>query len=109
MKSLKYIVGLCLILITSTANAQNFKADLKKLNNDVEAAYKNKKLTEVEYIKLKEEHDIIQQAIDKAAAIPVILPVRAISFESFRARVKPANAPVNSTSASFSPSTTEPI
>lgn len=74
MKSLKYIVGLCLILITSTANAQNFKADLKKLNNDVEAAYKNKKLTEVEYIKLKEEHDIIQQAIDKAAADGVTTP-----------------------------------
>ncbi|WP_149243952.1 hypothetical protein [Dyadobacter sp. 32] len=74
MKSLKYIVGLCLILITSTANAQNFKADLKKLNNDVEAAYKNKKLTEVEYIKLKEEHNIIQQAIDKAAADGVTTP-----------------------------------
>ena len=74
MKSLKYIVGLCLILITSTANAQNFKADLKKLNNDVEAAYKNKKLTEVEYIKLKEEHNIIQQAIDKASADGVTTP-----------------------------------
>lgn len=74
MKSLKYIVGLCLILITSTANAQNFKADLKKLNNDVEAAYKNKKLTEVEYIKLKEERNIIQQAIDKAAADGVTTP-----------------------------------
>ncbi len=74
MKSLKYIVGLCLILITTTANAQNFKADLKKLNNDVEAAYKNKKLTEVEYIKLKEERNIIQQAIDKAAADGVTTP-----------------------------------
>lgn len=74
MKSLKYIVGLCLILITTTANAQNFKADLKKLNNDVEAAYKNKKLTEVEYIKLKEEHNNIQQAIDKAAADGVTTP-----------------------------------
>ena len=50
-----------------------------------------------------------EEAIDKAAAIPVMLPVRAISLESLKARVNPANAPVNSTKASFRPSTTEPI
>lgn len=33
-----------------------------------------------------------EEAIDKAAAIPVMLPVRAISLESLKARVNPANA-----------------
>jgi tellurite resistance protein len=74
MKSLKYMLGLFLILLYTTANAQNFKADLKKLNAEVETAYKNKKLSEVEYIKLKEEHNIIQLAIDKAAADGITTP-----------------------------------
>ena len=47
--------------------------------------------------------------MDNAAAIPVMLPVNAINLESLKARVKPAKAPVNSTKASFSPSTTEPF
>ena len=45
----------------------------------------------------------------KAAAIPVILPVSAIRLELPNASVYPAKAPVNSTNASFSPSTTDPI
>ena len=47
--------------------------------------------------------------MDRAAAIPVTEPVRAISLASRRARVRPARAPVNSTSASLSPSTIDPV
>jgi DNA polymerase II small subunit/DNA polymerase delta subunit B len=52
----------------SASLAQNFKSDLKKLQAQVETAYKNKKVTEIEYGKLKEEHDIINLAIEKAEA-----------------------------------------
>ena len=38
-----------------------------------------------------------EDAIDSAAAIPVILPVSAISLLSLKASVKPASATVNST------------
>ena len=68
MSYLQYIFGSFLILFVTTVNAQNFKVDLKKLDSQVETAYKSKKLTEVEYLKLKEEHAIIQQAIEKAEA-----------------------------------------
>lgn len=74
MKSLKYTLGLFLFLFYTTTNAQNFKADLKKLNAEVETAYKNKKLSEIEYIKLKEEHNTIQLAIDKAEADGITTP-----------------------------------
>ena len=49
-----------------------------------------------------------EAAIDIEAAIPVINPTIAINFVSLSARVKPANAPVNSTRPSFTPKTTEP-
>jgi tellurite resistance protein len=68
MKLLRYVVGSLMFLLGTAASAQNFKADLKKLDAQVESAYKNKKLTEVEYLKLKEEHNTIQLAIDKAEA-----------------------------------------
>ena len=48
-------------------------------------------------------------AIDNEAAMPVIRPTTAISFVFCNARVNPANAPVNSTSASFKPRTIEPM
>ena len=54
--------------------AQNFKSDLKKLSAEIETAYKSKKLTSVEYSKLKREQDIIQLAIDKANADDVMTP-----------------------------------
>ena len=44
----------------------------------------------------------------KAAAIPVTSPARATKFKSCRAKVRPARAPVSSTSASDIPSTTLP-
>ncbi len=68
MKKLRYIAGTFFIMVGSLANAQDFKADLKKLTVQTESAYKSKKVTEIEYTKLKEEHNLIQQAIDKAAA-----------------------------------------
>jgi hypothetical protein len=68
MKLLRYVFGSFLILWATNGNAQNFKADLKTLNSQIETAFKNKKLTELEYTKLKEENRTIQLAIDKAAA-----------------------------------------
>ena len=68
MKFLRYTFGSFLIFFGTTVNAQSFKIDLKKLEAQVETAYKSKKLTEVEYVKLKEEHTIIKQAIEKAEA-----------------------------------------
>lgn len=68
MKNLRYLVATVFIILGGVVNAQDFKADLKKLTVQVESAYKSKKVTEDEYIKLKEEHNLIQQAIDKAAA-----------------------------------------
>lgn len=56
----------------SATHAQNFKSDLKKLQAQVETAYKNKKVTEIEYGKLKEEHNIIKLAIEKAEADNVV-------------------------------------
>ena len=47
--------------------------------------------------------------MDSAAAMPVTVPVRAISFASRSANVRPARAPVSSTRASLSPRTIEPV
>ena len=66
MKFLSYALGSLMILFGTSVTAQNFKTDLKKLDSQVETAYKSKKLSEVEYLKLKEEHTIIQKAIEKA-------------------------------------------
>jgi hypothetical protein len=68
MKFLRYVVGSLLILSGTFANAQDYKADLKKLRNQAEAAYKSKKVTELEYIKIQEEHKAIQLTIDRAEA-----------------------------------------
>lgn len=56
------------------AQAQNFRAELRKLNAQIEAAYKNHKLTAVEYGKLKKERNIIELAIDKALADDIMTP-----------------------------------
>ena len=47
--------------------------------------------------------------MDKAPAIPVIIPAKATSLLFCRAKVKPAKVPRISTSASFNPSTIDPI
>jgi tellurite resistance protein len=58
-----------LLLTNITAlQAQNFKSELKKLEAQIASAYKNKKVTELEYVKLKREQDIIQAAVEKAQA-----------------------------------------
>ncbi|MCF2494424.1 MULTISPECIES: hypothetical protein [Dyadobacter] len=56
------------------AQAQNFKAELKKLDSEIKAAYKNKKLTELEYSKLQREQDVILAAIEKAQADDIVTP-----------------------------------
>jgi esterase/lipase len=74
MKSLKYVAAFVLISGFNGAHAQNFKSDLRKLDSQIEVAYKAKKLTSVEYGKLKKEQDIIQLAIDKANADDMMTP-----------------------------------
>ena len=74
MKYKKWIAALFVTIIAQAANAQNFKADLKKLSAEIESAYKAKKLTAVEYGKMKREQDIIQLAIDKANADDIMTP-----------------------------------
>ncbi|WP_026633023.1 hypothetical protein [Dyadobacter alkalitolerans] len=54
--------------------AQNFKAELKKLDSEIKAAYKNKKLTELEYSKLQREQDVILATIEKAQADDIVTP-----------------------------------
>lgn len=66
--------GLITILITCGAYAQNFKADLRKLNGQIEAAYKSRKLTANEYAKLKKERNMIEITIDKALADDILTP-----------------------------------
>ncbi|MCE7060273.1 hypothetical protein [Dyadobacter sp. CY343] len=61
-------------LCSTGAFAQNFKADLKKLDGQIEADYKNKKLSENEYRKLKNEQEIIKLAIEKAMADDMMTP-----------------------------------
>lgn len=72
MKALKFLVCIFFLLKFYGSHAQNFKSDLKKLNSEIEVAYKKKKLTSVEYGKLKREQDIIQSAIEKAGADDVM-------------------------------------
>ena len=62
------------LLCSAGAFAQNFKADLRKLNGQIETDYKGKKLSENEYRKLKNEQEIIKLAIDKAMADDYMSP-----------------------------------
>lgn len=66
--------SLIAILITCGAYAQNFKSDLRKLNGQIEAAYKSRKLTANEYAKLKKERNMIEITIDKALADDILTP-----------------------------------
>ena len=71
----KLTVTLLLTLLCSAgAFTQNFKADLRKLNGQIETNYKGKKLSENEYSKLKNEQEIIKLAIDKAMADDYMSP-----------------------------------
>jgi len=72
MKSLKYISGLILIFGMNSAFAQDFKSDLKKLDAQIEVAYKEKKITETELTSLKKEKEVIEAAAEKADADKVV-------------------------------------
>lgn len=69
-----FLASVFFLLIAHNALSQNFKSDLRKLNSQVEAAYKNRKLTANEYAKLKREYHAIQLAIDKAMADDIFTP-----------------------------------
>lgn len=72
---MKIIFGsLLTIFLAHAAHAQNFKAELRKLNGQIEAAYKSGKVTANEYAKLKKEKNIIQLTIDKAMADDILTP-----------------------------------
>jgi tellurite resistance protein len=62
------ITFIALLWTSLAASGQNFRSDLKKLDGQINAAYKSKKLTEVEYGKLKREQEIVKLSIDKAMA-----------------------------------------
>lgn len=62
------------ILAAHSGHSQNFKAELRKLNGQIEAAYKNHKLTANEYAKLKKERNAIGLTIDKAMADDILTP-----------------------------------
>lgn len=66
--------SLIILLIAHSAHSQNFKADLRKLNGQIEAAYKSRKLTANEYAKLKKERHAIALTIDKALADDILTP-----------------------------------
>lgn len=73
---MRFLRGTILLLMITfhRGYAQNFAADLKKLNSEINAAKKAGKLTEVEYGKLKNEQEIIKVAIEKANADNVMTP-----------------------------------
>lgn len=73
MKKLTFTF-LFVFLFAAGTFAQNFKADLRKLDGQIEADYKNKKLSENEYRKLKNEQEIIKLAIEKAMADDTMTP-----------------------------------
>jgi 3-hydroxymyristoyl/3-hydroxydecanoyl-(acyl carrier protein) dehydratase len=69
----RFIFSTLLIYLgTLISNAQNFRADLKKLNAQIVASRKSGKLTETEYGKLMREQEIIKLAIDKAKADDIV-------------------------------------
>lgn len=69
-----FIAVMFLVLSATTSLAQNFRADLRKLNGQIDAAYKSRKLTETEYGKLKREQEVIKLAIGKALADDIMTP-----------------------------------
>lgn len=66
---MKYIrvvmLMLSLVSISITVSAQNFKKDQQKQERIIKAAYKQKKITTLEYEKLMKEQYSIKQTIEK--------------------------------------------
>lgn len=60
------------VLITPKTVGQNFKSEQRKLEAVVNAAYRNKRITAVEYSKLKREQELIRLTIGKSEADGVV-------------------------------------
>lgn len=67
-----HITALLLLTTITLSQAQNFKSELKKLDAQIQTAYKTKKVTELEYVKLKREQDIILATVEKAQADDIV-------------------------------------
>jgi len=73
MKLLKlYLIPVLIFALSSLVSAQNFRSEQRKLEATVNLAYKNKKLTALEYSKLKKEQGIIKATIEKAEADGIV-------------------------------------
>lgn len=66
------MVLLFAFLITPKTFGQNFKSEQRKLEAVVNAAYRNKRITAVEYSKLKREQELIRLTIGKSEADGVV-------------------------------------
>ncbi len=65
---MKSIITLLFVLFVVSASAQNFNAMQQSQEKTIKAAYKKKKVTELEYNKLMREQEIIKQTIYKYEA-----------------------------------------
>ncbi|HEV7379018.1 MAG TPA: hypothetical protein VGN64_04445 [Dyadobacter sp.] len=88
MKYWKVIVVSMLLVFTHESYGQNFNAELRKLNGEIDAARKSGKLTELEHSKLKREQEIIKLSIEKANADNVMTPAEKNKIHSKIVRSK---------------------
>lgn len=65
---MKSIITIVFVLLALSAGAQNFNAMQQSQEKTIKAAYKRKKVTEIEYNKLMREQEIIKQTIYKYEA-----------------------------------------
>lgn len=65
---MKSIITLLFVMLVVSASAQNFNAMQQSQEKVIKAAYKRKKVTELEYNKLMREQEIIKQTIYKYEA-----------------------------------------
>lgn len=69
---MKSIITIVFVLLALSAGAQNFNAMQQGQERIIKAAYKKKKVTELEYEKLMREQEIIKQTIYKYEADKVL-------------------------------------
>ncbi len=69
---MKSIITVLLVLLALNADAQSFNAMQQSQERTIKAAYKKKKVTELEYEKLMREQEIIKQTIYKYEADKVL-------------------------------------
>lgn len=65
---MKSIITFLFVLVAFGVSAQNFNAMQQSQEKTIKAAYKRKKVTEIEYNKLMREQEIIKQTIYKYEA-----------------------------------------